>query len=108
MLCGYGLFVRVLLENRYAARVVDVEANQHVVTTGPYAVVRHPMYVAAMLMMLATPLALGSWWAMLAAAPTVAMFVARIANEETMLHEELPGYSEYTRRTRYRLVPGVW
>jgi len=108
MLLGYALFVRVLLENRYASRVVDVEAGQPVVTTGPYAFVRHPMYVAAIAMMIATPIALGSWWGLVPAAPLVAVFVARIGNEEALLRDELPGYSAYAQRTKYRLLPGLW
>ena len=108
MLLGYALFVRVLLENRYASRVVDIEAGQPVVTTGPYTFVRHPMYLAAIAMMIATPIALGSWWGFVPTAPLVAVFVARIGNEEALLRDELPGYAAYAQRTKYRLVPGLW
>jgi protein-S-isoprenylcysteine O-methyltransferase Ste14 len=108
VLLGYGLFALVLRENSYASRVVEVEQGQRVVTTGPYAIVRHPMYLAALVMFLFTPLALGSWWAVIPALPLVAVLVARIRNEEQLLAKELEGYQEYVRNTRYRLIPGVW
>lgn len=108
ILLGYGLFVLVLRENSYASRVVEVEAGQRVIATGPYAVVRHPMYAAAIVIFIATPVALGSWWALLTAPALVAFFVARIRNEEQVLLQELEGYSDYLQTTRYRLVPGVW
>lgn len=107
-LLGYGLFVRVLRENSYASRVVEVEAGQRVISSGPYAIVRHPMYSAILLMFLATPLALGSCLALLPAALLAAVIVARIFNEERLLAEQLPGYRQYMHTTRYRLLPGVW
>jgi protein-S-isoprenylcysteine O-methyltransferase Ste14 len=108
VLLGYGLFVLVLRENSYASRVVEVEQGQRVVTTGPYAIVRHPMYLAALVMFLSTPVALGSWWAVIPALPLVAVLVARIRNEEQLLTKELEGYRQYAQTTRYRLIPGVW
>jgi len=108
VLAGYGLFALVLRENSYASRTIEVEQGQRTITTGPYAVVRHPMYVAILMMLLATPVALGSWWAVIPALPLVAVLVARIRNEERVLIEELEGYSEYMQTTRYRLIPGVW
>lgn len=107
-LLGYGLFVLVLRENRYASRIVEVAQGQHVVTTGPYAMVRHPMYLGVLAMFLCTPVALGSWWALIPALPMVAILVARIRNEEQLLTKELEGYLDYTQTTRYRLIPGVW
>jgi protein-S-isoprenylcysteine O-methyltransferase Ste14 len=108
VLLGYGLCLLVLRENRYASRVVEVEQGQRVVTTGPYAIVRHPMYLGVLVMFLFTPVALGSWWAVISALPLLAVLVARIRNEEHLLAEELKGYREYTQITRYRLIPGVW
>jgi protein-S-isoprenylcysteine O-methyltransferase Ste14 len=98
----------VLRENRSASRVVEVESGQRVVTTGPYAVVRHPMYAAIALIALATPVALGSWWAVIPAVLFVALLTSRITNEERVLAAELAGYADYMRGTSYRLVPGVW
>jgi protein-S-isoprenylcysteine O-methyltransferase Ste14 len=108
VLLGYGLFVLVLRENSYASRVVEVEQGQRVITTGPYAVVRHPMYVAALVTFSSTPVALGSWWALGLVVPLVAVLVARIRHEERLLRKDLEGYQEYAETTRYRLIPGVW
>jgi protein-S-isoprenylcysteine O-methyltransferase Ste14 len=108
VLLGYGLCMLVLRENRYASRVVEVATGQRVVTTGPYAIVRHPMYLGVLIMFLSTPVALGSWWAVIPALPLVAVLIARIRNEEQLLAKELQGYREYIQTTRYRLVPGVW
>ena len=108
VLLAYGLFILVLRENRYASRVVEVEQGQRVVTTGPYAIVRHPMYLAVLVMFLSAPVALGSWLAAIPALALVAVLVARIRNEEQLLAMELEGYQEYAQATRYRLIPGVW
>lgn len=108
VLAGYLLVMRVFMENRYASRVVEVEAGQQVISTGPYAVVRHPMYVGTLAMYLLSPIALGSWWAALCALPLIWVLVERIRNEEEVLVRDLPGYAEYRQRVRHRLVPGVW
>lgn len=108
ILLGYALFLQVLRANSYASRVVEVEQGQQLVTTGPYAVVRHPMYVATLAIFMAAPVALGSWWSLLPALPLFAVIVARIRNEEQVLGRQLAGYPEYMQHTRYRLVPGVW
>jgi protein-S-isoprenylcysteine O-methyltransferase Ste14 len=108
MLLAYGLFMRVLRENPHAGRTIEVEAGQRVVATGPYALVRHPMYVAAIAMMLVAAPALGSWWALLPALLQTGVIIARIRGEEALLLRELPGYDAYLRRTRYRLIPHVW
>lgn len=105
---GYVLFVLVLRVNSYASRVVEVEAAQRVASTGPYAVVRHPMYVAVLLMILSSPVALGSWWALIPALPVIGIMVSRIRHEEEVLARDLPGYREYMTATRYRLLPGIW
>jgi protein-S-isoprenylcysteine O-methyltransferase Ste14 len=107
-LVGYGIMVLVFRENRYASRVVEVAQGQQVITTGPYAVVRHPMYVGTLLMYFFSPLALGSYWALLPATLILPILVIRIRNEEAVLTRDLPGYQAYMQRTRYRLVPSVW
>jgi protein-S-isoprenylcysteine O-methyltransferase Ste14 len=108
VLLGYGLFVLVIRENRYAARTVEVEKNQQVITTGPYALIRHPMYLAVSMIYVATPLALGSYWALIPAVMLPVLLGARILGEERFLHEHLAGYTAYTQKTRYRLIPGIW
>ena len=108
VLAGYVVFVLVLRENRYASRIIEVEQKQKVITTGPYAVVRHPMYSGALLMYGFSPLALGSYWGMIPNALLVILIVARIRNEEKVLKQELEGYREYTQKVKYRLVPQIW
>lgn len=108
VLTGYGIFVLTIRENSFAGRTVRIDEGQSVITTGPYAVVRHPMYVGVGLMLLVTPLALGSWWAMIPNLLTPLFLVLRIRDEEAALREELPGYGEYVQTTRYRMIPGVW
>ena len=105
---GYLFIFLVFRENSYAARTVEVEAGQRVVSTGPYALVRHPMYLGVTVMFLATPLALGSWWALPVFLLLPPFLVLRIRNEEEVLVRELPGYVEYCRKVRYRLIPRVW
>ena len=108
ILAGYSLFLRVLRENSYASRIIEVEQKQKVVTTGPYAVVRHPLYSAVLIMYAICPLALGSLWAMISVPFLAALLVARIRNEEKVLATKLQGYPDYMRRVRYRIIPGVW
>jgi protein-S-isoprenylcysteine O-methyltransferase Ste14 len=108
ILAAYGLFVLVMRENRYASRVIDVEDDQKVITTGPYAVIRHPLYLSGLIIYLLSPIGLGSFWAVLAALPLVIVYIVRIRSEEKFLTEKLPGYREYLQRVRFRLIPGVW
>jgi len=108
VLLGYGLFVLVLRENQYASRTIQVEQEQQVIISGPYSLVRHPMYVGVLLMYLASPLALGSYWALLPALLIIPILVARILNEEKVLERDLEGYPEYQLVTKYRMLPGVW
>ena len=108
VLLGYGMIVWVFRENRYASRVIEVAQGQQVIDSGPYALVRHPMYCGAIVLYLFSPLALGSWWAMISALPIIPILFMRIRNEEEVLLRELPGYAEYRERVRYRLVPGLW
>ena len=105
---SYVLYILVLRTNTFASRVIEVEQGQQVITSGPYAIVRHPMYLAMILMMTATPIALGSYWAALPSIGFIFLLVARAKNEEELLVHELKGYREYMQKTRYRLFPGVW
>jgi protein-S-isoprenylcysteine O-methyltransferase Ste14 len=98
----------VFRENSYAASTIKVEAEQRVISTGPYRLVRHPMYSAALILFLATPLALGSAWGLIVAIPLVGTLVARLTDEERYLSAHLPGYDAYRQQVSYRLVPLVW
>jgi protein-S-isoprenylcysteine O-methyltransferase Ste14 len=91
------VFFWVLVTNSFVSRVVKVESNQKVISTGPYALVRHPMYTGVIVMYLASPVALGSYWALLPAALVIPLLIARIYNEEPVLLRDLPGYKEYTQ-----------
>jgi protein-S-isoprenylcysteine O-methyltransferase Ste14 len=105
---GFGIVFFVFRENTFTSSVIEAVPGQRVVSTGPYRVVRHPMYSGALLVILATPLALGSLWAMVLVAPLVALVVARLLDEERFLAKNLAGYEDYVRATRYRLLPRVW
>lgn len=105
---GLSVAQLVVMQNHYAAATVRVEADQPLVSTGLYGLVRHPMYTGAAVMMVGTPLALGSLWGLLGVAASAPVIVARIRDEEQMLTEELTGYPEYRTRVRYRLVPYLW
>jgi protein-S-isoprenylcysteine O-methyltransferase Ste14 len=108
VLLSYLMIFLVLRENRYASRIIEVERDQEVISTGPYAIVRHPMYLGASLMYLFSPLALGSYWAIIPSFLMIPVLVARIRNEEKILERELEGYQKYMQKTKYRLVPGIW
>jgi protein-S-isoprenylcysteine O-methyltransferase Ste14 len=82
--------------------------DQKVITTGPYAIVRHPMYASASLYVLGTPLALASWWGFVGFAIMLPFLIWRLIDEERLLERDLPGYREYQDRVRYRLIPGIW
>ena len=105
---SYVGFYFVFRENTYGAATIRVEENQKVISTGPYAVIRHPMYAAALILMLGIPLALGSWWGLLAFALGVPALVWRILDEERLLKRDLPGYAEYMQRAHFRLIPGLF
>lgn len=105
---GYMLVFLVFRENRYASRVVEVGESQQVISSGPYALVRHPMYVGTLVMYLLSPLALGSYWAVLPALGLLPVIVARILNEETVLARDLTGYAQYMQKVRWRLIPFIW
>jgi protein-S-isoprenylcysteine O-methyltransferase Ste14 len=110
LLAALGLVLRVFQENSYAARTVkiDVVRGHHAITTGPYEVVRHPMYVGAIVACFSWALALGSLLTLIPAGLTSLVFVVRTSLEDRTLRKELPGYEAYAHRTRYRLLPGVW
>lgn len=103
-----GLAVWVLATNAHASRVVRIQDDHQVITTGPYRYVRHPMYTGTLLAWVAAALALGSWWMLVPAALGIALFVWRTGREDATLMAKLPGYPDYAQQTRYRLIPGVW
>ena len=105
---GLGIDLRVFRENSYGASTIEIAAGQTVISTGPYALVRHPMYVGVLIMLLGIPLALGSYWGLVFMFVNVPILMLRIRDEEAMLKQELEGYTDYTRRVRYRLLPGLW
>jgi len=105
---GCGLIVLVYRENTFTVATVQIARNQTVITTGPYALVRHPMYASAVVYLLAMPLALGSYWALVPMALTIPFLIWRLLDEERLLARELPGYTDYQHRVPYRLVPFVW
>jgi protein-S-isoprenylcysteine O-methyltransferase Ste14 len=110
ILVALGLLIVFLVfkENTFASGSIKVHAAQRVVSTGPYAFVRHPMYFGALVMLLGMPLSLGSWWGLLAIVPMTAGIVWRLLNEEKLLAKNLPGYSEYRNIVAHRLLPFVW
>ncbi|WP_280263385.1 methyltransferase family protein [Nocardia wallacei] len=105
---GMLIVFLVFRENSFTAATIKVAADQRVVSTGPYALVRHPMYTGSLLYQIAMPIALGSWWGLVVFVPLVPIMLWRIFDEERLLTQSLPGYGEYARHTRYRLVPQVW
>jgi len=105
---GYATTLWVAKVNRFAARTIQVESDQKVISDGPYGIVRHPMYLGICAMWLCTPLALGSYITLPAFLILIPMIVLRLLNEEKVLRQELPGYPEYCLHTRFRLVPLVW
>jgi protein-S-isoprenylcysteine O-methyltransferase Ste14 len=105
---GYGITIWVFMTNQYASRIVEVKEEQQVISTGPYAIVRHPMYVGALIMYLFTPLALGSYWAGIPGLLIIPVLAYRAVDEEKVLSKDLAGYEEYKLKTKYRLIPGIW
>jgi protein-S-isoprenylcysteine O-methyltransferase Ste14 len=110
LVLGYALGTWALVTNRFFSGVVRIqtERGHHVVTDGPYRLMRHPGYAGGTMAAVATPLLLGSLWGLISAAVYVAFIVVRTALEDRTLNQELPGYRAYAQRTRYRLLPGVW
>jgi len=105
---GYAGILRVFRENSFSAATVEVVPDQTVISTGPYAIVRHPMYAAATVLMAGIPIALGSWWGLAVLAAIVPVLIWRLVHEERVLAEQLPGYRYYLSRVRWRLVPKIW
>jgi len=105
---GFLVFHRVVRVNSYSAATIQIAEGQRVVSTGPYAVVRHPMYAGVLPLLAGMSLALGSWWGLVPGALLVAALVWRLLHEERFLTRNLPGYAAYCQRVRYRLLPGVW
>ena len=107
-LMAYALYAQVLRENAFLSRTIEIQENQHVVDTGLYGVVRHPMYTATILMFLSMPAVLGSALAFVIFLAYPVLIAARIRNEETVLEAGLDGYADYKKRVKYRLIPFVW
>ena len=105
---GFYLIALVYRENTFTAATIQIAENQKVVSTGPYAIVRHPMYASALIYLFGTPLALGSYWGLIVFLAIIPFLIWRILDEEKVLAQELPGYTEYQRRVRYRLLPSIW
>jgi protein-S-isoprenylcysteine O-methyltransferase Ste14 len=107
---GYGLFLWAMASNAYFTNVVRIQTDRghQVQSGGPYRWVRHPGYSGTILAMLATPFLLGSGWALVPAVCSTGLFFLRTALEDRTLRAELPGYEEFTRRTRFRIIPGIW
>jgi len=102
-----GTFL-VFRENSFSSATIELAADQTVISTGPYAWVRHPMYVAGLVMLLGGPIALGSWWSTLIVVAILPALIWRLIDEERFLLRNLPGYADYCDRVRYRLVPLIW
>jgi len=106
---GYLLIARVMEENRYASAIIEINREQKVIETGPYKIIRHPMYTGGMIFLLFTPLALGSYWSLIPfSVGTIVPIILRIINEEKLLNANLPGYAAYCQKTKYRLIPFIW
>ena len=107
-LAAYALYAEVLRENTYLSRTIEVQENQKVIDIGLYGIVRHPMYMATVFLFLAMPLVLGSVISFIILFAYIPIIIKRIRNEEQVLAEGLPGYSEYMEKVKYRLVPFIW
>jgi protein-S-isoprenylcysteine O-methyltransferase Ste14 len=105
---GFCFIYRVYRENTFTSATIEISKDQRVISTGPYAIVRHPMYASASLYLIGTPLALGSYWGLVVVLAMMPFLLWRLYDEERFLAKNLPGYAEYQKRVRYRLVPFVW
>ena len=107
-LVGYALYAEVLKENQYLSRTIEVQENQKVIDTGLYGIVRHPMYMATILLFLAMPLVLGSIISFIIFLVYPFIIAKRIKNEEEVLEKELDGYIEYKKKVKYKMIPFIW
>ncbi len=107
-LAAYALYAEVLRENTYLSRTIEVQDDQKVIDTGLYGIVRHPMYMVTVILFLAMPLVLGSLISLVVMLSYIPIIVKRIRNEEQVLAEGLPGYTEYMEKVKYRLIPFIW
>lgn len=108
MLAGFLMFVVVINQNRYAARVIDVFDNQKLISDGLYSIIRHPMYLASLLVFIPMPFVLGSYYSLAAIMLYPLILIKRIKTEEAFLAKELKGYAEYMNKVKYRLLPYIW
>lgn len=108
MICGYIMFIVVMMQNRFASRVIEIQHEQKLIDTGLYSVVRHPMYLAATILYLASALVLGSYYALIPMLLLPFLLAFRIINEEKVLLQGLPGYEAYMKKVKYRMVPLIW
>jgi protein-S-isoprenylcysteine O-methyltransferase Ste14 len=110
ILVALGLLVIffVFKENTFTSAIIEVGTEQKIISTGPYAFVRHPMYTGGLIMLLGVPLALGSWWGLFTIIPITLVIIWRLLDEEKFLAKNLSGYSEYQNKVRYRLLPFIW
>jgi protein-S-isoprenylcysteine O-methyltransferase Ste14 len=110
ILVAAGLYITFLVyrENTFTSATIEIAQDQEVISTGPYALVRHPMYAGGLLYCFGTPLALGSYWGLLAFAAMVPVLVWRLVDEEKFLAKNLPGYPDYQKKVRWRLIPGMF
>lgn len=107
-LVSYGLYAQVMRENAYLSRTVEVMQNQKVIDTGLYGIIRHPMYMATILMFLMIPLILGSWYSFIVFLCYPIIIALRISNEEYILTKQLDGYAEYKQKVKYKIIPFIW
>jgi len=110
VLVGFGLYIIFLVfkENSFTSATIEAMSGQQIVSTGPYAIVRHPMYAGAIIMLLGMPISLGSWWGLLAVIPMVVVIALRLVDEEKFMVQHFSEYSSYQQKVRWRLVPFVW
>lgn len=108
MIFGYVMFIKVMLQNRYASRIIEIQDKQKLIDKGLYRIVRHPMYLAATILYMASTIVLGSYYTLIPMILLPFLLGYRIKNEEKVLREGLPGYNEYMKKVKYRLIPFIW